>query len=716
MDNAAKTISFTLGYEALALLGKGMYSNLWAALSELIANGIDARPTFVKVYINMIDKANSEIEIWDNGSGMAPEDIRDKYVVIGNNKREDVATEAAGLLMGRKGVGKLAALFLTSKYEILTKVADGLESTWKFDFDDRSTKTPALHSIPRGAYVFGKQFDNEASGTIIKLYNVNLENMAEEAVKALRYIMANYFIYDNLPDISVDFYINDGSKSLEDCLATPLPMKKQIAWNNMLAVAGDSESLRKAGKAVVKMELDHPGFFANSDMAFQARHFDFTSICTEATGTYETIKNGEPLAIPYSLTGWVGIHASIKPTEAQKNDTSFVKNKFYNPNKLRLYIRNKLAVEDFTAYLKSTQQGINYIEGEISFDLLDDNLLDDITTSNRQDVDIHDKRVKLLIDIVKKIVNKLIAERNIVTKAVSDENKTRRSTIESRAKVKAKQAIIKDLDSLGVDGDKVDDIVASFDSKLKGDNNLRAKEIYKLFISHASKDRRFSDFIYNILIKKGAYPEEIFYTTRQVAGNSTLPKDIKDNIMENSTMVLFLDSANFMRSSYCLFEGGAFWATRSIDSCIHIHFSTAWIPEYINDRQKYHVPLHSAKKLTSSVFVLTSKKYNELVQVLNIMIDHLNSSAVHNNKEISMLNEVSFPPEIEMEKAGKTPRDFMDEDFVAYWDYYVVEGKTDLNESGEIVSRETFMEKYNATVDKLDDKNATAPPKVCALS
>ena len=79
MDN---TVSFTLGYEALALLGKGMYSNLWAALSELIANGIDAKPSFVKVYINMIDKANGEIEIMDNGRGMSPKDIRDKYVVI----------------------------------------------------------------------------------------------------------------------------------------------------------------------------------------------------------------------------------------------------------------------------------------------------------------------------------------------------------------------------------------------------------------------------------------------------------------------------------------------------------------------------------------------------------------------------------------------------------------------------------------------------------
>ena len=70
MDKHYNSASFTLGYEALALLGKGMYSNLWAALSELIANGIDAKPSFVKVYINMSDKTNSEIEILDNGIGM----------------------------------------------------------------------------------------------------------------------------------------------------------------------------------------------------------------------------------------------------------------------------------------------------------------------------------------------------------------------------------------------------------------------------------------------------------------------------------------------------------------------------------------------------------------------------------------------------------------------------------------------------------------------
>lgn len=701
MNKYDNNVKFTLGYEALALLGKGMYSNLWAALSELIANGIDARPkSFVKVYIDMIDKEHSTIEILDNGYGMSPEDIISKYVVIGNNKRVGV-TDGADSLMGRKGVGKLAALFLTNKYDICSKVAGKADNTWTFDFNDRTTDVPVLRKVDKGSYVLSCFFDKEESGTLLKLYDVNLENMAEEAVNALRYVMANYFIYENLPNVNVEFYIHDGKSTLDECLSCPLPMQKQIAWKNMLAISGSSDVVKDLDDVIVKMPLENQGYFDDNDLRFKAKHFYFTEQTSLAESVYITTKDGKEVKIPYKLTGWIGIHSSIKEKEAQKNDPSFVKNKFYNPNKLRLYIRNKLAVEDFTSYLKNTQQGINYIEGEISFDLLDDDNLDDITTSNRQDVDVHDKRVSLLVEVVKKIVNKLISERNVVTAAVSEENKKRKHIIESRAKVKAKKAIKKDLDNIGIDEDKVDDIVASFDSKLKGDNNLKAKEVYKLFISHSRRDRRFSDFIYNLLISRGALPEEIFYTTRQVRGNSTLSQDIKRNIMENSTMVLFLDSANFMRSPYCLFEGGAFWATRSMDSCIHIHFDTSWIPDYINDHEKYHVPLHRGRKLTNSVFELTQSKYNELVQVINIMIDHLNSSAAHTEHEITMLPEVDFPPEIQMEERGISPQDLMDKDFVNHWNYYVVEGKTDKNQDGEVINSTTYLEQYNLNVEKM---------------
>ena len=189
-------IPFTLGYEALKLLGKGMYSNLWAALSELIANGIDAHAENVYVYIDMSRKDKSIIEILDDGDGMSVKDIQEKYVVIGNNKRDGAIDSQE--LMGRKGVGKLAALFLTQKFEFLTATSIGDETTWRFDFTDRTTKSPTLENVEKGDYVLLSIFDKKKKGTLLKLFNVNLTNMAEEAINALSLIMANYFLYQKI--------------------------------------------------------------------------------------------------------------------------------------------------------------------------------------------------------------------------------------------------------------------------------------------------------------------------------------------------------------------------------------------------------------------------------------------------------------------------------------------------------------------------------------
>ena len=75
------------------------------------------------VYIDMSDKEHSIIEIIDDGMGMNYEDLARKYVWIGRNKRNDVdlLEDDKKNVMGRKGIGKLAALYLSNNYFILTK-------------------------------------------------------------------------------------------------------------------------------------------------------------------------------------------------------------------------------------------------------------------------------------------------------------------------------------------------------------------------------------------------------------------------------------------------------------------------------------------------------------------------------------------------------------------------------------------------------------------
>ena len=87
--NNENEIYFNFSYSALKLLGKNLYSNAANAISELVANALDAKAPQVYVYIDMSDKAHSIIEIIDSGSGMSYADLADKYVWIGRNKRND---------------------------------------------------------------------------------------------------------------------------------------------------------------------------------------------------------------------------------------------------------------------------------------------------------------------------------------------------------------------------------------------------------------------------------------------------------------------------------------------------------------------------------------------------------------------------------------------------------------------------------------------------
>lgn len=69
----------------------------------------------------------------------------------------------------------------------------------------------------------------------------------------------------------------------------------------------------------------------------------------------------------------------------------------------------------------STQVGANYIEGDITFNILDDDDLPDIATSSRQDF-LDDERVELLISLIDPIVNALFKVRNDIGQKIRKEN------------------------------------------------------------------------------------------------------------------------------------------------------------------------------------------------------------------------------------------------------------------------------------------------------
>lgn len=437
MQNTENTIYFNFSYFALRLLGKGLYSNHWTAIAELVANGLDAQADSVKIYINLIDQENATIEIFDNGSGMDYYDLSEKYVLIGKDKRQDdqLSDEIKKQLMGRKGIGKLAALYMSNKYYLVSKKS-GKETAWCLDASNvKDSDIPKLDRcvVSNIGIECYEEWGNFETGTLIRLTNVNLINFGVKTLEGLKARLSDFYLTDELKGKIEVCVVN----SPEDRIHFE-KVNKSIAFKNFYAFYNNTDtdlesklsSCVKIGSTIEEITniprkvqiLDSANYEIEGEKQFQ-----------KGDGSLTKEK------LPYRMTGWLGIHTSIKKVEAQWNDPEYLKNKVYRPNQLRLYVRNKLAVENFLDYVKNTQAFANYIEGEISFDILDDNELGDIATSNRQGFVEDNERVQLLIEILKPIINALIRARSNIGTQINKEEKEYREAETARIEQEKKE-------------------------------------------------------------------------------------------------------------------------------------------------------------------------------------------------------------------------------------------------------------------------------------
>ena len=202
VQNTDDKIYFNFSYSALKLLGSGLYSNQWTAIAELVANGFDANAKNVKIYINSSNKEKSVIEIFDNGDGMGYDDLANKYALIGKNKRDDkdIDEETKVHLMGRKGIGKLAALYLSKKYYIISKTKKEA-SAWCLNSKDvNNSDIPRLDKINIDDITIESNdyWRKNDTGTMIKLTDVDLRNFGIQSLKGLKARLADFFLNDFL--------------------------------------------------------------------------------------------------------------------------------------------------------------------------------------------------------------------------------------------------------------------------------------------------------------------------------------------------------------------------------------------------------------------------------------------------------------------------------------------------------------------------------------
>lgn len=178
---AATQAEFTFSPRILEHLGIAAYNSVQKCLAELVANAYDADATRVTIMLPDVITPESAIVLADDGVGMSTETLKSKFLYIGRDRRADGQRTAKNrLVIGSKGIGKLAGFGIASRVRLTTRQG-GQQSAITIDKSD-------LDSIEQLA---GHKFDITLSasdlpdGTKIELLQLH-EGLQLPVAEALR--------------------------------------------------------------------------------------------------------------------------------------------------------------------------------------------------------------------------------------------------------------------------------------------------------------------------------------------------------------------------------------------------------------------------------------------------------------------------------------------------------------------------------------------------
>jgi len=364
----------TMSLNVLNHLGINLYSNTPAVLSEVVANAWDADAKNVDITIRVED-----IVITDNGHGMTIQDMNDKFLNVGYQKREKEGdTSLSGRpLMGRKGIGKLS-LFSIAGIITVESVKDGDKNGLRMSSEgikNAITEDNRIYNpneLSDDELTISQEIGKvkiEEHGTRITI--TDLKKGLVRTPDALRKRIARRFsVLGGEHNFKV--YLNDDEIGVND---RDYYHKIQYLW-----YYGNESSQYKDFCKKDKLEFDD---IRNNEI--EIRH-------NEGKEDKET-KN-------YKITGWIG-------TVASSGD---LKGQYDNLNKITILVRGKLAQEDILEDFAEGGLFSKYLIGEIHADFLDITGKVDSATSGRQEIKKDDPRylalTKFVYDELKHIQSK----------------------------------------------------------------------------------------------------------------------------------------------------------------------------------------------------------------------------------------------------------------------------------------------------------------------
>lgn len=188
--------SFELKFDPKTIehLGVRMYSTLPPALAELISNAYDADASKVVIQFHELGSREKSITVIDNGYGMTSDDIQNKFLVIGRNRRQSDGDKPSPtykrLPTGKKGLGKLALFGLAERITVDTttnKLRNRFSLNWNDLLSAEGTYNPVTEKVD-------EFYDLKGSGTFIKLER--LKRKTPFNIEAIADSLSKIFIVD----------------------------------------------------------------------------------------------------------------------------------------------------------------------------------------------------------------------------------------------------------------------------------------------------------------------------------------------------------------------------------------------------------------------------------------------------------------------------------------------------------------------------------------
>lgn len=349
MTAEENTYQMTLSLNVLKHLGLGLYSNVAAVLSEVVANAWDADAEHVSI---SIDSDAGRVTIQDDGHGMSIDDANRKYLHVGYERRnegEAFTPRFERPVMGRKGIGKLSLFSIARTVEVHS-VSDNGKHGFIMDSDAIEEKIKDGGEAQYNPTPVDPEEIDLDCGTRIVL--TNMKRQLQWTGTPLRRRLARRF--------SVIGALNDFEVELNGQLITVDDRDYQDKLQYLWTFGEIGLQSRNVAKKLEKMER-RPGDIEDYD---------------------------------YKIDGWIGTaHTAGQLKDA---DTSGSIDTSESINKIVIMVRGKLAQEDILEEFGEGGLYTKYIIGEIHADFLDLDDCDDIATTSRQRLIEEDPRYQAL--------------------------------------------------------------------------------------------------------------------------------------------------------------------------------------------------------------------------------------------------------------------------------------------------------------------------------